>query len=283
MRVRYLAERVGAVAKRQLFPTPAEAAGRLIETRAAGEPRYVAGRISVLGLDLEYVDARTLELQWREIFVRRSLAISLESASPRILDCGANVGLASLWLKQQYPAARITAFEPDAVIADTLRRNLARNGAADVEVMQAAVWREDGSATFRREGADSGALDPVAADTSGDRVPVPTVRLRRWLTSEPIDLLKIDIEGAELDVLVDSADCLDRVHNLCVEVHDFQAQRRLLPHCLLVLERAGFTYALGDFTSAAWRSDGQPRGPFPSAVPSWIVMVRAWREGGLSA
>jgi hypothetical protein len=145
------------------------------------------------------------------------------------------------------------------------------------------VWSADATLPFRREGADSGALDAVGADTTGAVVNVPAVRLARWLAQEPVDLLKLDIEGAELDVLRDCADCLHDVRAIQVEVHDFDASRRLLPDCLQVMQRAGFAYALSDFAVAHWRASAVRQSPFAHAVPSWIVLVRAWKPGGADA
>ncbi len=269
--------------KRLLFPKPAEAAWRRILTRAGHEARYTPGRLPLLGFDLEYVDAVSLAPQWHDLFVRRTLDFRSNSHAPRVLDCGANVGLASLSIKQQYPGARITAFEPDEGICEVLRRNLSRNGAGDVEIVRAAVWREDGTIAFRHEGSDSGAIDAVGGDTPGRVVEVPAVRLRRWIESDDVHLLKLDIEGAELDVLEDVSDLLDRVRTIQVEVHDFAPDRRLLPRCLTLLERAGFTYALDDFGPANWRPSTHARGPFAHAVPSWIILVRAWRTGAGAA
>jgi FkbM family methyltransferase len=258
--------------------SPAEAAWRRIVAVGEHAPRYTAGRLTLLGLDLEYPDAVSLAPQWHDLFVRETLAFDADSSAPRVLDCGANIGLASLWIKRQYGSARVTAFEADPAIAEILARNLARNGAGDVDVVPAAVWREGGQVAFRQEGSDSGAIDGVAADTRGTALSVPAVRLRDVVAAEAIDLLKLDIEGAELAVLEDLEDALAGVRALHVEVHDFDPAARLLPRCLLLLERAGYVYALDDFGVARWRPGAVRRGPFRHAVPSWVVLVRAWRD-----
>ncbi len=265
-------------AKRRLRPTPAEAAWRQIVAAGARAPRYSAGRLSLCGLDIEYPDALSLAPQWHDLFVRQTLAFTSATDAPRVLDCGANVGLATLAVKRAYPRARVTAFEADPAIAAVCARNLARNGAGDVQVVAAAVWREAGEVAFRQEGSDSGAIEGVAADTRGTSVTVPAVRLRDFVVREPVDLLKLDVEGAEWVLLEDLEGALDHVRALHVEVHDFDPATRLLPRCLALLERARFTYALDDFAVAGWRPEGTRRGPFRLAVPSWIVLVRAWRD-----
>ena len=70
--------------------------------------------------------------------MKETLKFCSTQPTPRILDCGANVGLASLYFKRLYPQARITAYEADPDIYQCLRNNLRRNGASDVETIQAA-------------------------------------------------------------------------------------------------------------------------------------------------
>lgn len=272
-----VARHFGRLAWQRAFPTPQEAAWRQLLDYAERAPSAAVHTAQVLDLNMTFPDANAFASQWHDVMVKESMAIRLDTPSPRIIDCGAHVGLVSLWLKRQWPAARVTAFEADPIITAMLRENLKRNAAADVEVVEAAVWKENGTVTFRSPGSDAGAIDAVAADTVGPQQQVRAVRLRDWLC-EPIDLLKIDIEGAELDVLDDSADQLTVVRNIHLEVHDFDAERRLLPLCLLHLERAGFTYALSDLGSALWRPGVRPTGPFPAAIASWVVCVRAWRQ-----
>jgi FkbM family methyltransferase len=277
------ARRMAGAMWRRAFPTPVEAARRRIERLAGVTPRRTGGRVQLLEFDLAFADAGSLAAQWQDIFVRQSLRFTPAGAAPRILDCGANVGLASLYFKHQWPAARITAFEPDPAIASLLRGNLQRNGAADIEVVQAAAWRAHERLTFMSEGTDSGTLAPthsdaLASDVEPAAIQVEAVRLRDWLASAPVDLLKLDIEGAELDVLSDIESVLPGVAALHVEVHDFNPARRLLPQCLSILDRAGFVTAIGSVMPVTWRSWPQAHSPFPGAVPGWISVVRAWRE-----
>jgi FkbM family methyltransferase len=272
-----IARHYGRVAHRRLFPTPAERVWRHLLDYAEAHPQPGHHVQRLLDLDLAFPDASALATQWHDIFVREAFCISVPTRAPRVLDCGAHIGLASLWIKRQWPAARITAFEADPALAAMLKGNLQRNAAGDIEVVEAAVWRESGTVSFRAPGSDAGAIDLVATDSVAPMVQVSSVRLRDWLT-EPIDLLKLDIEGAELAVLEDSADRLEMVRNLHMEVHEFDERRRLLPRCLLRLEEAGFTYALSDLGSALWRTNVRAVGPFRNAVPSWVIVVRAWRS-----
>jgi FkbM family methyltransferase len=271
-----IARHFGRLALQRAFPTPEQAAWRHLIDYADHAASQRTHHVHVLDLDLEFPDPSALASQWHDTFVRETLSVTFDTDAPRVLDCGAHVGLVSLWIKRRWPEARITAFEPDPDIAAMLRRNLQRNDAADVEVVEAAMWNAAGSVTFRATASDAGAIDEVATGGSGRPCQVAAVRLRDWL-QEPVDLLKLDIEGAELDVLDDSGAALSAVSRVHLEVHDFDSRRRLLPRCLLRLEEAGFTYALSDLGSAVWRDGVGVAGPFAHAVPSWVVAVRAWR------
>jgi FkbM family methyltransferase len=269
--LRYMAR--GAV--RRLRPSPAEAARRRLEREAQRVPRHTPGRIGLMDLDIEYADALPTVPQWDDLFVRETLAFVPGNTAPRILDCGANIGLASLWLTGRFPDARVTAFEPDPALCAILRRNLRVNGRSRVEVVAAAVWSAKGRLPFRPDGADSGALAAVTMNEGGAAIEVDAERLREWIAREPIDLLKLDVEGAELDVLRDCADVLGRVGALHVEVHDFAVGERRLPACLDLLHRAGFACTLAELHQATWRMRPTPAGPFPG-VADWVVLVKAW-------
>lgn len=269
--------RGAGAAKRWLAPTPEVAAWRHACRLSERTPRYTPGEIQLGPYSLRYPDLLTLCPQWHDIFVEKSLAFETADPAPRILDCGANIGLASLFFKQRYPAARITAFEADPSLAALLEQNVRGNGAADVEVVAAAVWTETGEMTFLADGTDSGA---VAAGAVGAKViTVPTVRFADLLARERVDLLKMDIEGGETQVLNDCADALANVDALLLEVHEFDPGQRRCPALLQLLGRQGFTYAVTHVTPLPGR---QPAGvsatPFPRASGAWVEAVSAWRS-----
>jgi FkbM family methyltransferase len=267
--------RAASQVKQQFFPRAEIVAWRHACRRAERTPRYTRGEIVLDGFRLEYADLLTLCPQWHDIFVKASLTFQASTPAPRILDCGANVGLASLYYKRLYPAARLTAFEADPTLAALCRTNLDVNGASDVDVRAVAVWRETGTVRFRQEGADSGAIDGASAGVTGPSVDVPSVRLRDLLAREDVDLLKLDVEGAEHVVVPDCADVLARVQALLIDVHEFDPARRGLPALLSLLTTAGFVYAIDNLNPLPWR--GAATGPFPRSASAWAMLVRAWR------
>lgn len=270
-----LRRRAGAV-YRALRPSRDEADWRRACRRSALVPRYAPGEVRLGPFVVEYTDLISTCPQWHDLFVRESLRFAASSPSPRVLDCGANIGLSSLYFKRLYPQARITAYEADAAIAAVCGRNLRRNGAADIEVIAAAVWIENGTVGFAHEGADSGAV--VADEAGAATAAVPAVRLRDRLAAEPIDLLKLDIEGAEGTVLEDCRDVLGNVRAMLLDLHELDPRHRQTPRVLDLLAGAGFTYTVSNMTPLPWRSTAGRATPFAGEANVWACLVRAWRE-----
>jgi FkbM family methyltransferase len=186
------------------------------------------------GCRFRLVDGPAFVSQWKAIFEQESYAFEPSAPRPRILDCGANIGMASLYWTRAAPAARITAFEPDPQLVPVLRENLSACGASAVEVIEAAVWRANGEIGFR-----SGSPDASRVDERQVVDAVSCVRLRDYL-AEPVELLKLDIEGAEMEVLGDCADRLDSVALLFVEFHSFERRAQRLDELFSILRGSGF-------------------------------------------
>jgi len=268
----------GAAFKRWLFPPRELAAWHYACRVAAAVPRHTPGEIVLDGYRLAYADLLTLCPQWRDIFVDGALRFTSASNRPRILDCGANIGLAALYFKHLYPQARITAYEADPALAALCRRNLTSNGAGDVDVDAVAVWAHEGSVSFQKEGADSGAIEGTSVGLAAETMTVPSIRLRDVIARNPIDLLKMDIEGAEVTVLTDCLTALDNVHAMILDVHEFDPRHRRTPEVFDLLERAGFRVSMSNVVPLPWRSTAPVASPFPDNSDTWAVTVRAWRD-----
>ncbi len=264
--------------RHRLFENAETAAWRRAWHRAETIPRFTPGTIRMMDYDLRYSDLLSFCLQWQDIFVRRVLSFRSATASPRILDCGANVGLASLFFKRAYPDARVTAFEADPALSAMLETNLRANGEADVEIVHAALWTATGTIAFRCEGSDSGMIGALPGAIAGEPVNVPSLRLRELLEAEPCDLLKLDVEGAEDAVLEDCEPVLHRVSAMVMDLHEFDPRIRQTPRVLERLTRAGFLYAIDEFVPLTWREPlAGSESPFPGRAMNWAMTVRAWR------
>lgn len=204
--------------------------------RLAGMARRVATTTELPGARWRIPDGPSFVASWAEIFDQEIYRFEPSGATPRILDCGANVGVSCLYFHRHFPGARITAFEPDPEIFACLQENLAAAGCAGIELVRKAVWSADTVLQFEADGADGGRIE---AGTGARRQEVPAVRLKNFL-AEPVDLLKLDIEGAETEVLRDIAPALASVGNVFVEYHSFAGQKQTLAELLQILVTAGF-------------------------------------------
>lgn len=231
------------------------------------------GRAATLGWDLEYPSSATLRAFVDHVLFRRMNDFLPDRERPVILDCGANIGYTVLHYKRQFPGARITAFEPDPQFVPLLRRNLERNGAGDVQVVESAAWIADGHAKWVMEGTDGSRL-LTRASARTTTVEVATVDLLRFLDRE-IDLLKVDIEGAEFEVVPHIAPRLGNVKNILVECHIAdQSKYDALARVLTTLTAAGFKISLNSY--GPWRDLIRRHVPAPLHAEQYML-VAGWR------
>lgn len=204
--------------------------------RLKSVPRYQQTTTDIFGTPFEIIDSASFISTFRQIFEEQIYSFKAGTDEPYILDCGANIGLSVIYFKRLYAKSNIVAFEPDKAIFDVLSRNIKNFGHSDVELINRAVWNSETELDFTSDGADGGRVS-IAADKSNNIV--KTVRLRDYLDRK-IDFLKIDIEGAETEVVSDCADKLSNVDTLFVEYHSFDSQPQTLNTLVDILTRAGF-------------------------------------------
>jgi FkbM family methyltransferase len=195
--------------------------------------------VNVLDYKIDVPDMASFLGQFRELFTDDNYKFTAQSNEPVIYDCGANIGLSCLYFKSLYPKAKIIAFEADKNIADILSMNLKNNNIEDVVVVDSAVWIHDSGIEFSIEGSDSGSIQGL-----GNKIKIPSVRLKSILekSNSEIDLLKIDIEGAEYEVIKDCKQSLNNVKNIFIEYHSWNSSPQKLSEILAVLEENNFRY-----------------------------------------
>jgi FkbM family methyltransferase len=160
-----------------------------------------------------------------QIFIDDEYAPLQYISSPRfIVDLGANVGFASAYFLSCFSSAKLLAVEPDPSNVAACRRNLEPFGDR-AKVIQGAAWSECTALRFAsppRRGHEWGNRVVKAADATARAVQawdLPTLIENAGVDS--IDLLKIDIEGAEAEVFSRGPlEWLRKVRNLCIELHD---------------------------------------------------------------
>lgn len=143
--------------------------------------------------------------------------------NPRvIIDAGANIGLTSVYYASCYPECRILAIEPERSNFGLLSRNVALY--PNVIPIHAALASEPGRVVI--DDPDQGAWSfrtrsAQHADPGSQRVDAVTIgQLMDEHGIERIDLLKMDIEGAEMDVMRHASAWIDRVDAMVIELHE---------------------------------------------------------------
>ena len=174
-----------------------------------------------------------------DVVLRELYAVDVPMPSrPVILDGGAHVGDSTAWLLSRYPAVQVVAVEPLAQSFETLVRNCAPYGERALPV-RAALWGEPGKVTMRDSGASTGA-SVMHAGAPGERVRALTLgELMAELGLDRIDLLKLDVEGAEASIFSapDAGVWLERTGTVLVEIHGESASAAVVP----VLREHGFS------------------------------------------
>jgi len=209
-------------------------------------PRYFSGQTAFFGHPFKYSDAITLLAGIREIFHEDKYRFVASNPNPVILDCGSNIGLSVIYFKRLYPESVIHAFEPDQELFNVLKFNVESFACRNVTLNNAAIWVENAEVEFYSEGGFSGR---ISVGEQGERERVRCVRLRDLLDTK-VDFLKLDIEGAEVDVIVDCRDRLPNAEHIFIEYHSQVGRKQQLDIILRALTDGGFRYQIKDVYSA---------------------------------
>jgi FkbM family methyltransferase len=210
---------------------------------------FVSGKL--LNFDVEYLHGQSLRLLYDEIFAREEYLFESPTAQPVIFDCGANIGMTTLFFKWLYPESTVVSFEADPTTFGVLKRNIHQNHLQGVSAHNIALWSEDGNIPFfvREDEPGSLLMSTMASRTTGKEIQVEAKRLSSFINGR-IDLLKLDVEGAEARVLCDLLESgkIDAVQQMIIEYHHHIPQEApRLGNFLGMLERNGWNYQLNSW------------------------------------
>ncbi|MHB1582869.1 MAG: FkbM family methyltransferase, partial [Acidimicrobiales bacterium] len=197
-----------------------------------------------------YVPDEEILTLCRELILDRvyeRCGLSLADCTGTVVDAGAHVGVFSLRAARW--ARRVVSIEADPVNLAVLELNLRRNAVTNVAARQAALWHEPSPDLLLTASHHSGGgvvaagerrADAPAAGPRPGGTPLEAVTLDQLVEElGPIDLLKLDVEGAEFEVLGRSRR-LDQVRRIAGEVHLDDEHDDRLATLTGRLRRAGF-------------------------------------------
>jgi FkbM family methyltransferase len=206
------------------------------------------------GFQVTYRNDCEFEVICEDIFEKNVYYFEAETAEPAILDCGGHIGLAVLYFKSLYPQARIVTFEPNPETFALLQQNIAQNNLRGVKAFNLALTR-DGSQNavlyvgenFLKAWDSTDTIEPNLWVNMHEYrgIPVPSTKLSSFIKGK-VDFLKLDIEGAEVDVLDELNVKLGYVGAITLEYHQNPANReeRKLEKIIETLGAGGFKYQI---------------------------------------
>lgn len=189
---------------------------------------------------------------YAKVFLQHDYDFPVPGSPRTIIDAGANLGFASIYFARKYPGAKIFAIEPESSNFSLLKKNV--RPFPNVVPIQGALWNEDTQLDLVDPGighwgfqvgpnGPNGPNGPAGASGNNGDIrpsrPVEKVRafsiatLRREFGFGPIDILKVDIEGAEKELFAEASGWINDVGAIMVELHD-----RWKPGCTESFEAA---------------------------------------------
>ena len=172
-------------------------------------------------------DIRTFE----QIFMYGAYDFLVETQPNVIVDAGANIGLASIYLANRFPNAKIISLEPEIDNFELLKINVAPY--PNIIPLQVALWHKNeeiclmdsgrgkwGFVVRSKEGKQQSPETPQN-DMHHTVMAVTVDKLMEKYELDRINILKIDIEGAEKEVFSDSTPWIDKIDSLIIELHEF--------------------------------------------------------------
>ena len=209
---------------------------KLKRARIANLERFTPFVTTYLGFRCYTLDKWAFLHMCEEIFFREIYSFKSGTDTPFIIDCGANIGLATIYFKRKYPRATILAFEPDPLAVDAFKKNT--RDLAGIELIEKALSDKLQEISFHSDHADGGRRVINNDDTT---FLVKTAVLSTYLDKK-VDFLKIDIEGAEMEVIEECKDQLVNVERMFIEFHSVKGRDQSFHKLLQILSNAGFKY-----------------------------------------
>jgi FkbM family methyltransferase len=155
-----------------------------------------------------------------KVFIHEEYKVPFEINPQLIIDAGANIGLASLYFANEFPQAKVIAVELESSNYELLVRNC--HGMANVTPLHAAVWSKETSLRIANPGAEKWGFSVESSTNGSSAVKALTIpQILSQSGHETIDILKLDVEGAELELFSEGCEeWLPKVRMIIIELHD---------------------------------------------------------------
>jgi len=187
---------------------------------------------------------------FREIFIHEEYQyFKSDEQAPIIIDCGANIGIASLYFKWKFPQSQIHAFEPDPTAFTLLEKNIKINKLDNIKIYNKAAMDKAGKIQFFQSKHTKASLmmSTLKERIDESTIDVEGIDFATFINQSNATLLKMDIEGAENSILekIHSELGFGNVRQIVMEYHHkIENHPSKLSRILFILEQHQFEYNL---------------------------------------
>lgn len=172
-----------------------------------------------------YLRPNTSDIEvFYQIFYYKGYNVNFKFEPKVIFDCGANIGLATVYYKNKYPNAKIIAVEPESTNFQMLVKNTEKY--SDVHCLQSGIWKK----TTNLKISDSSQHWSFVTEEVDyeDSTTVKAISIDELMTKynvDYIDILKIDIESSEKELFAENFEkWLPKVRVILIELHDWMKE-----------------------------------------------------------
>ncbi len=182
-----------------------------------------------------------------EIFLSNEYYFESTIKNPIIIDCGANIGLSVLYFKRLYPDSHILAFEPNPFSFDLLKKNIEVNELKNISIFNIGLYDREEKISFFTDDHPGTLKGSIDKNRGGNKeFQIATEKLSNYLLQyEEIDLVKMDVEGAETNIVTDLFDTstMVKVKEFIIEYHhNIPGKHSKLSEFLEKFEVNGYNY-----------------------------------------
>ena len=162
---------------------------------------------------------------FEEVILKETYNIPLDFSPKKIIDCGGNIGLTACYFATKFPQANIITIEPDTDNFTVLSENIARY--TNITAVKAGVWNKQTNLKITNASAGNNSfIVEEKKSPDGDTIEAVSIpSLMEQFGWDHIDIVKMDIEGAEKEVFSEGFEgWLPKTKVVIIELHDFIKQ-----------------------------------------------------------
>ena len=183
--------------------------------------------VKVPGLEHEvYLRNQTSDVDcFDQVFLEKDYDFDIDFKPELIIDCGANIGLSSLFFRAKYPEAHIIAVEPEQSNFEMLQRNTKPYN--NIECLNCGIWNRNVNLKITEESKAKDKWGFIVTETeeqgNGAIKAITISEIMRKYGKSEIGILKMDIEGSELEVFSSNyEEWLPKTKTIMMELHDWR-------------------------------------------------------------